>query len=194
MQRIIQSGDLFTVDRHRAYRKLKEDMISDPGGWLREILANAIDAQTAAGTSMSPIQIELRRGDNDCILQITDAGTGLDGRHVQALHFMGRTTKQKSGATGKREDIGQFGCGFLSVFAGHNRMRNVNLYSRTVDGRSRRICIENKDDNLVPVWRETEVAPDDPVPSGSGTCFRFEMDASRYSSLQRSGVTRPHRK
>lgn len=182
---IIQSGDLFSVDRHRAYCKLKEDMVCDAGGWLREVLANAIDAQTAAGDHTSAILIDLRRGDDDCILQITDAGTGLDERHISALHYMGRTTKQKLAASGKREDIGQFGLGFLSVFAARNCMRKVNIYSRTVDGRCRRICIENKADNQVPVWRELDVASDDPVPSGSGSCFRFEMDASQFSSLQR---------
>ncbi len=183
METLIQSGDLFTVDRHRAYRKLKEDMVSDAGGWLREVVANALDAQTAQGDRTSPIRVSLRRDSGVCTLDIADSGTGLTERHLEALHYMGRTTKIRAPVDGLREDIGQFGLGFLAVFAKRNGMRTVTIHSRTTDGIARRIRIENRHDERVPQWRELDVEDHDPMPPGHGTCFRFEMDVSQEELL-----------
>lgn len=179
------SGDLFSVDRERAYNKITEDMVSENGGWLRELIANAIDALTESGACGDAIRLELLRQPDACRMRVTDAGTGMEMHHIEALHYMGRTTKKKVEAHGVRTAIGQFGLGFMSVFAKRNKVREVNIYTRTRNGECRRISIKNKDDRAVPLWREFDVRDGDPVPDKHGTCFEFIMAASQYDVLFR---------
>jgi hypothetical protein len=176
--KILCKGDVFSVDRERAFRKIKEDMVTEPGAWFREVVANAIDAQHGMDVA-PPIEIELRKQDNSAECVVTDAGEGMDDDHLLAFHYMGRTTKRGDAAS-KDAVIGRFGLGFISVFADRNRVGRITIDTRAPGGAARCIEIRNPGGNELPDWRLIPHGDDTPE---QGTRFRFRLAAGGSAPL-----------
>ena len=95
------------------YQALKElidrlvDQFSDPYAFLREIVQNSLDAGSAQ------VEFELEHAQGNTVLTCHDTGEGMDEQLID-------TRLTRIFASSKEDDltkIGQFGIGFLSVFA-----------------------------------------------------------------------------
>jgi hypothetical protein len=163
---------MFGADAGKAFRKLANHQLGNPSRWVWEVLANALDAQ---GEAPEPVGVLLERMGDRARLVVTDAGEGLDAAGVEALFFIGRTTKRMQ----KGKAIGRFGFGFLSVFSIASMMRSVVIEGR-FEGEPIRIVYDCRGRDL-PLWHvEAVVAAQVPE---RGCRFVFEFAIDRYAAV-----------
>ncbi|MGW5522057.1 HSP90 family protein [Gordonia sp. NPDC003950] len=103
----------YDVDLRSLIDVLGTNLYSNPGVYVRELLQNAIDAQTVAGKSTSAIDIDV---DGDTFT-LTDRGTGMSPDVIgDLLGTIGRSSKRDELGFSTEDTIGQFGVGMLSAF------------------------------------------------------------------------------
>jgi len=103
----------FQVDLRGIVDLLSHHLYSSPRVYLRELLQNAVDAVTAAGTADTAITIAV----DGRTLTISDSGIGLTEAQVhEFLATIGRSAKRDELGFARHEFLGQFGIGLLSAF------------------------------------------------------------------------------
>lgn len=99
-------------DPHVAYRLLADAYTRPRHAVLRELIANAIDANVAVG-STEPVQVELFGPDHPDALVVTDTGVGMStGELENNFAKVGRSTKTRDALS-----IGKYGIGAKSPHA-----------------------------------------------------------------------------
>ncbi|OLF12665.1 HSP90 family protein [Actinophytocola xinjiangensis] len=103
----------FQVDLRGIVDLLSHHLYSSPRVYLRELMQNAVDATTAAGTDGATIAVEV----DGRTLTISDSGIGLTEAQVhEFLATIGRSAKRDDLGFARHEFLGQFGIGLLSAF------------------------------------------------------------------------------
>ena len=103
----------YDVDLRSLIDVLGTNLYSNPGVYVRELLQNAIDAHTVAGTLDQPIEITAS-GDR---FTIADRGIGMSPEVIaDLLGTIGRSSKRDDLGFSADDTIGQFGVGMLSAF------------------------------------------------------------------------------
>lgn len=104
---------MFDVDLRALIDVLGTNLYTGPGVYVRELLQNAIDAQTVAGRSDAPVEI-VTDGER---FAISDSGTGMSADAIAGLlGTIGASSKRDQFGFGSSTQIGQFGVGMLSGF------------------------------------------------------------------------------
>ena len=120
-----QSGN-FQVDLGAIIELLSQNLYSNPGVYIRELVQNALDAMnareifegktTSRTISISPVGVATAES-GPSELSIQDSGIGLSQLDVQILlATVGGTSKRKEPGAERRNYLGQFGIGLLSCF------------------------------------------------------------------------------
>ena len=105
-------SNTFQVDLRGIVDLLSHHLYASPRVYVRELLQNAVDAITAAGT---PGQVSITTGAD--ALRVTDNGVGLTEAQVhELLATIGRSSKRDELGFARHEFLGQFGIGLLSCF------------------------------------------------------------------------------
>ncbi|BFU48042.1 HSP90 family protein [Krasilnikovia sp. MM14-A1004] len=106
----------FQVDLRGIVDLLSHHLYASPRVYVRELLQNAVDAITAAGTP-GVVTIESSDHTGDGTLRIADDGIGLTEAQVhELLATIGRSSKRDELGFSRHEFLGQFGIGLLSCF------------------------------------------------------------------------------
>ncbi len=105
--------DGFDVDLGALIEVLGRNLYSSPGVYVRELLQNAIDAQTVAGRRDAEIALHTDGAE----FTIVDHGVGMDAERIGALlGTIGGSSKRDALGFSHQDTIGQFGVGMLSGF------------------------------------------------------------------------------
>jgi molecular chaperone HtpG len=105
-------SNTFQVDLRGIVDLLSHHLYASPRVYVRELLQNAVDAITAAGTTGL---VTITTGDGR--LRIADNGVGLTEPQVhELLATIGRSSKRDELGFARHEFLGQFGIGLLSCF------------------------------------------------------------------------------
>ncbi|WLP88857.1 HSP90 family protein [Gordonia sp. NB41Y] len=109
----MSSPGAYDVDLRSLIDVLGTNLYSNPGVYVRELVQNALDAHTVAGTADTEIAIET----DGVEFRIDDHGCGMS-RSVIAdlLGTIGRSSKRDDLGFAAEDTIGQFGVGLLSAF------------------------------------------------------------------------------
>ncbi|GAB1643820.1 HSP90 family protein [Krasilnikovia sp. MM14-A1259] len=106
----------FQVDLRGIVDLLSHHLYASPRVYVRELLQNAVDAITAAGTP-GVVTIASAEHTGDGTLRIADDGIGLTEAQVhELLATIGRSSKRDELGFARHEFLGQFGIGLLSCF------------------------------------------------------------------------------
>lgn len=117
----------FDVDLRALIEVLGTNLYTGPGVYVRELLQNAIDAQSAAGRPDEPIEITADGG----TFELVDHGTGMSADTIaDLLGTIGASSKRDQFGFGSSTQIGQFGVGMLSGFLVGDR---IEVSSRAAD-------------------------------------------------------------
>jgi len=109
-------SNTFQVDLRGIVDLLSHHLYASPRVYVRELLQNAVDAITAAGSS-GVVAIESSDATGDESLRISDNGIGLTEAQVhELLATIGRSSKRDELGFARHEFLGQFGIGLLSCF------------------------------------------------------------------------------
>ncbi|WP_420041314.1 HSP90 family protein [Gordonia sp. MP11Mi] len=104
---------MFDVDLRALIEVLGTNLYTGPGVYVRELLQNAIDAQTIAGRRDEPIEITTDGSD----FVLADHGVGMTADTIaDLLGTIGASSKRDPFGFGTTSQIGQFGVGMLSGF------------------------------------------------------------------------------
>ncbi|GAB2580086.1 molecular chaperone HtpG [Paractinoplanes abujensis] len=105
-------SNTFQVDLRGIVDLLSHHLYASPRVYVRELLQNAVDAITAAG---SPGLVSITTGAD--ALRVSDNGIGLTEAQVhELLATIGRSSKRDELGFARHEFLGQFGIGLLSCF------------------------------------------------------------------------------
>ena len=144
-EELIESRDfMFDANDEKGFQKLRNNQFPRiTQGIIEEPISNSLDQQI--GTK--PIEILLEKNIENYKLSFIDNGSGLIRENLEALHFIGKTTKSQ-----KKDDlIGRFGLGIIGAF--HNKIGVEKIEILTiVCGQSAKILIECNGDKI-PTWR-----------------------------------------
>ncbi|MGB6245528.1 MULTISPECIES: HSP90 family protein [Gordonia] len=122
-----QTG-VFDVDLRGLIDVLGNNLYTNPGVFVRELLQNAIDAQAVIGVA-TPIEISA----DGSTVTVTDHGVGMHaGQIAELLGTIGRSSKRDEWGFAEQSTIGQFGVGLLSGFLAGDRIE----VSSKADGHS----------------------------------------------------------
>jgi len=122
-----QTG-VFDVDLRGLIDVLGNNLYTNPGVFVRELLQNAIDAQAVRGTAERPIEITT----DGTEFVIVDGGVGIGEEQIsELLGTIGRSSKRDALGFSDQATIGQFGVGLLSGFLAGDRIE----VSSKADGR-----------------------------------------------------------
>lgn len=114
----------FQVDLRGIVDLLSHHLYSSPRVYLRELLQNAVDATTAAGTADATLTVEV----DGRTLTVSDPGIGLTEAQVhEFLATIGRSAKRDELGFARHEFLGQFGIGLLSAFLVADDVRVVTM-------------------------------------------------------------------
>lgn len=159
---LFERAFIFEADNEKGFRKLRDHQFPrTEQGIVHEPIANALDQQMDA----VPVEITLDEEDGLCILAYQDNGEGLTRDNLEALHWIGRSTKRSR----KDQTIGRFGMGLIGAFNLALGVRRVEIRS-TVCGVPSLIVIDSPDDAM-PLWRQFPLANECP---GLRITFFFE--------------------
>lgn len=118
---------MFDVDLRALIEVLGTNLYTGPGVYVRELLQNAIDAQSAAGRPDEPIEITA----DGSTFELVDHGTGMSTDTIaELLGTIGASSKRDQFGFGSSTQIGQFGVGMLSGFLVGDR---IEVSSRAAD-------------------------------------------------------------
>lgn len=141
---LYEKSFLFEAHNEKAFAKLRDNQFARTfQGLIHEPFANALDQQTGA----EPIRVGLRRGRTMSCLSFADNGVGLTAANLEALHFIGRTSKREE----RESKIGRFGMGLVGAFNRRLGVRRV-VITTTVCGQPARITLRCPEQG-VPRWR-----------------------------------------
>lgn len=134
---------IFGVDHEKGFKKLRDNQFPKISqGLIEEPIANALDQQQ----SSEPIKIEFKQVFDGYELTYIDNGCGLISDNLEALHFIGKTTKKQK----KYNQIGRFGMGLIGAFHSKLGVKGVRILTK-VCGQAVRILYEYKKDSM-PTW------------------------------------------
>lgn len=140
---ILERAFIFDADDEKGYRKLRDNQFPKvEQGIIYEPIANALDQQQGN----EPVEIRLEQLGDTYKLTYLDNGAGLTEENLEALHFIGKSTKRD-----KKEDyIGRFGMGLTGAFNSRLEMQKVEIETR-VCGQPSKI-IYNCSGDAIPTW------------------------------------------
>jgi hypothetical protein len=95
---------IYEVDSKKAFQKLSKKQFHDPFFFVRELIANGLDAYKIKKDAVINLNF-----DNN-VFSVTDYGIGMDNEKINALRTLGLSEKEGE------DSIGRFGMGFASVF------------------------------------------------------------------------------
>lgn len=170
---LLERGFIFEADDEKGFRKLRDNQFPRvEQGVVLEPIANALDQQQGD----DPIEVTLVQLKNgDWRLSYRDNGCGLLARNLQALHFIGESTKRDQ----LMESIGRFGMGLTSAFHRKLAVERVEIETH-VCGQPGRISYDSRDD-AIPQWCWQEL---DSV--AAGLTISFFLPKSSHKSVQRA--------
>ncbi|GEE01704.1 molecular chaperone HtpG [Gordonia spumicola] len=123
----MDDASVFDVDLSALIDVLGTNLYTGPGVYVRELLQNAIDAQSQAGRADEPIEITT----DGSTFTLADHGTGMTGETISGLlGTIGASSKRDPFGFGSTSQIGQFGVGLLSGFLVGDR---IEVSSRADD-------------------------------------------------------------
>ncbi|MCF8604461.1 HSP90 family protein [Gordonia sp. HY442] len=123
----MDDAPMFDVDLRALIEVLGTNLYTGPGVYVRELLQNAIDAQSAAGRPDEPIEITA----DGSTFELVDHGTGMSTDTIaELLGTIGASSKRDQFGFGSSTQIGQFGVGMLSGFLVGDR---IEVSSRAAD-------------------------------------------------------------
>ena len=123
----MDDASVFDVDLSALIDVLGTNLYTGPGVYVRELLQNAIDAQSEADRSDAPIEITA----DGSVFEIADQGVGMTGDTIaRLLGTIGASSKRDPFGFGSTSQIGQFGVGLLSGFLVGDR---IEVTSRADD-------------------------------------------------------------
>ena len=106
---LLERAFIFEADHDKGFRKLRDNQFPRAEqGIVHEPIANALDQQEGD----DPIEITLKNHGAHHKLTYRDNGEGLTFQNLEALHFIGKTTKRPF----RSEKIGRFGMGLAGAF------------------------------------------------------------------------------
>lgn len=113
-----QTG-VFDVDLRGLIDVLGNNLYTNPGVFVRELLQNAIDAQTERPSVDQPIVITADGAE----FVVSDTGVGMRADQIaELLGTIGRSSKRDELGFSEQATIGQFGVGLLSGFLAGDRI------------------------------------------------------------------------
>ena len=148
---ILKRDFIFDADNQKAFQKLRDHQFPRmEQGIVYEPLANALDQQQGD----TPVSITAEKSGNCYVLTYHDNGPGLTPDNLEALHFIGKSTKRKD----LNDYIGRFGMGLTGAFHSGLGIKKVEIRTRVCGVPSRVIYRCNGD--AIPTWfREDTRAP-----------------------------------
>jgi len=147
MERLILEREfIFDVDHERGFKKLRDNQFSRiEHGLIYEPLANAMDQQRGD----QPVRIRLEQKKDAWRLTFSDNGPGLLPENLEALHYIGLSTKRNH----PEEFIGRFGMGLTGAFHVSLGIKRVEIRAN-VCGRPSKITYDCKGDGIPLWWRK----------------------------------------
>ncbi|EGD54869.1 HSP90 family protein [Gordonia neofelifaecis] len=115
----MEQRGVFDVDLRGLIDVLGNNLYTNPGVFVRELLQNAIDAQTVRGTAETTVEVTA----DGTEFTISDSGVGMhSGQIAELLGTIGRSSKRDELGFSEQATIGQFGVGLLSGFLAGDRI------------------------------------------------------------------------
>lgn len=141
---ILERNFIFDADDEKGYKKLRDNQFPRvEQGIVYEPLANALDQQQGN----RPVEINLEQAADCYKLTYHDNGVGLTEENLEALHFIGKSTKRE-----KKEDfIGRFGMGLTGAFNSRLQLQKVEIETM-VCGKAGKISYNCSGDGI-PTWK-----------------------------------------
>ena len=156
-QLVFAKDFIFDADNEKGFAKLKDNQF--PGieqGIVYEPLANALDQQQGG----RPVEIALKKEKKHYRLSFSDNGDGLTRENLEALHYIGKSTKKEK----KADTIGRFGMGLTGAFHSKLGLLGVEIETK-VCGRPSIITYDCSGPGI-PLWRRKDF---------SGKCRGFTI-------------------
>ena len=144
---LLERKFIFEAHHEKGFEKLRENQFAFPEqGIVHEPVANALDQQQGK----EPIVITLIKEKNTYHLTFKDNGIGLVHDNLEALHFIGKSSKRNN----KKNTIGRFGMGLVGAFNSHLGVKKVEI-NTVVCGRSSQIIYDCSHTGI-PYWYMNE--------------------------------------
>ncbi len=168
---ILEKSFLFEAHNEKAFEKLRDNQFARlTQGLIQEPFANALDQQPPD----RPVRVTLRGGRSHSLLSFADDGAGLVRDNLEALHYIGKSSKH-----GERDlKIGRFGMGLVGAFNHKLGVRRVFITTRVCD-KPARITLYCQAGSI-PKWRVCWL--DQPV---TGFTLSFVFPKSLHAIVQR---------
>jgi len=143
-QLILERAFLFEAHNEKAFHKLRDNQFARlTQGLIHEPFSNALDQQPVG----SPVRVDLRAGRSHACLTFRDEGEGLTAEHLEAFHYIGKSSKRAD----PDAKIGRFGMGLVGAFHRKLAVRRV-IITTNVCGSPARVTIRSNPDGI-PQWR-----------------------------------------
>lgn len=141
---ILEKSFIFEAHNGKAFEKLRNNQFARVAqGLIQEPFANAIDQQPPE----RPVRVRLRTGNSHCLLTFEDDGEGLTQENLEALHYIGKSSKRNQRDT----KIGRFGLGLVGAFNHKLQVKRIFITTR-ICGKPGRITIYCREQSI-PQWR-----------------------------------------
>lgn len=141
---VLEKDFVFEAHNGKAFEKLRDNQFARlTQGLIQEPFANALDQQPHD----HPVRVSLREGRRHSLLTFGDDGEGLTRNNLEALHFIGKSSKRDR----RDETIGRFGLGLVGAFNHKLQVKRIFITTR-VCGKPARVSIHCREKSI-PLWK-----------------------------------------